>query len=322
MIHKVENPDSLSPEDRQLAGSPAPLPLYLQELEAEAIFILREVVAEFDNPVLLYSIGKDSSVILHLARKAFYPGKPPFPLLHIDSTWEFREMIAFRESFARQQLGLNVIAWINEEGQRQGINPFDHGRNYTDIMRTMPLKQALDHFQYDAAIGGGRRDEERSRAKERIFSFRDANHRWEPRQQRPEIWRSFNTWRNGSECFRVFPLSNWTELDIWQYILCEQVPVVSLYLARQRPVVQRGADLIVVDDERMRLEPQEVVEQKLVRFRTLGCYPVTGAVLSQADTVGKVVQEIQSTRQSERNGRAVDREEAAAMEKKKRQGYF
>jgi sulfate adenylyltransferase subunit 2 len=295
---------------------------HLDLLEAEAINILREVVAEFDNPALLYSIGKDSSVILHLALKAFYPGKPPFPLVHVDSTWEFREMIEFRENYARKQLGLNVIAYVNEEGRAQGINPFDHGKNYTDIMRTQPLKKALEEYRFDAAIGGGRRDEERSRSKERIFSFRDSSHRWEPREQRPELWTTYNTWRNPKECFRVFPLSNWTELDVWQYILQEQIPIVPLYLARQRPVVRRDGDLIVVDDQRMRLRDGEQPETMMVRFRTLGCYPVTGAVESNADTVEKVVYDLLTTRVSERNGRAIDREESAAMEKKKREGYF
>jgi sulfate adenylyltransferase subunit 2 len=295
---------------------------HLEELEAEAIQILREVVAEFDNPVLLYSIGKDSSVILHLARKAFWPGKPPLPLMHIDSTWEFREMIEFREDFARRELGLEVIAEINEEGRAAGINPFDHGKNYTDIMRTTPLKRGLDKYGFDCAIGGGRRDEERSRAKERIFSFRDRQHRWEPRDQRPELWNSWNAWCHPGECMRVFPLSNWTELDVWQYILQESVPIVPLYLARPRPVVRRGEDLIVVDDDRMRLEPGEVPEEKMVRFRTLGCYPVTGCIESTADTVDKIVYDLLTTRQSERCGRAVDREENAAMERKKREGYF
>jgi sulfate adenylyltransferase subunit 2 len=295
---------------------------HLQALEDEAIHILREVAAEFDNPVLLYSIGKDSSVILHLARKAFFPGKPPFPLLHIDSTWEFREMIEFREQYARRELGLDVIVRINEEGRSQNINPFDHGRNYTEIMRTTPLKAALDEFQFDAAIGGGRRDEERSRAKERVFSFRDRHHRWEPRDQRPELWNTYNTWRNPRECFRVFPLSNWTELDVWQYILLNDVPIVPLYLARKLPVVRRESDLIVVDDERMRLEDGEQPEEMMVRFRTLGCYPVTGAIESNADTVAKVIDDLLTTRHSERTGRAVDREESAAMEKKKRLGYF
>jgi sulfate adenylyltransferase subunit 2 len=295
---------------------------HLKRLEAESIHILREVAAEFENPALLYSIGKDSSVILHLARKAFFPSKPPFPLLHIDSTWEFREMIEFRERYARQELGLEVIAYVNEQGVRDGINPFDHGRVYTDIMRTQPLKKSLTEYKFDAAIGGGRRDEEKSRAKERIFSFRDRNHRWDPRNQRPELWNVFNTWMHKGESIRVFPLSNWTELDVWQYILQEQIPIVPLYFAKHRPVVRRGEDLIVVDDDRMRLEPGEEPEMMKVRFRTLGCYPVTGAVLSDAEKIEDIVYEMLTTRVSERQGRAIDRDEAAAMERKKRDGYF
>ncbi len=295
---------------------------HLQRLEAESIHILREVAAEFDNPVLLYSIGKDSSVILHLARKAFFPSKPPFPLLHIDSTWEFREMIEFREQYARQELGLEVIAYVNEQGVRDGINPFDHGRVYTDVMRTQPLKKSLTEYKFDAAIGGGRRDEEKSRAKERIFSFRDRNHRWDPRNQRPELWNVFNTWKHKGESLRVFPLSNWTELDVWQYILQERIPIVPLYFAKSRPVVRRGDDLIVVDDQRMRLETGENPEMIKVRFRTLGCYPITGAVESNADTIEDIVYEMLTTRVSERQGRAIDRDEAAAMERKKRDGYF
>ena len=295
---------------------------HLKRLEAASIHIIREVAAEFEKPVMLYSIGKDSSVILHLARKAFYPSKPPFPLLHIDSTWEFREMIEFRERYAREELGLNVIAYVNEQGVRDGINPFDHGANYTDIMRTQPLKKSLTEYAFDAAIGGGRRDEEKSRAKERVFSFRDRNHRWDPRNQRPELWKLFNTWKTPGESIRVFPLSNWTELDVWQYILQEKIPIVPLYFAKPRPVVRRGEDLIVVDDERMRLEPNEQPQMMKVRFRTLGCYPVTGAVESDAETIEDIVFEMLTTRYSERQGRAVDREETAAMERKKRDGYF
>ena len=295
---------------------------HLKRLEAESIHVLREVAAEFDRPVLLYSIGKDSSVILHLARKAFFPGKPPFPLLHIDSTWEFREMTAFRDRYARVELGLDVIVYSNEDGVREGINPFDHGRSYTDIMRTQPLKNALSEYRFDCAIGGGRRDEERSRAKERIFSFRDKSHRWDPRQQRPELWNLYNTWKHAGESMRAFPLSNWTELDVWQYILQEEIPIVPLYLAKKRPVVRREDDLIVVDDDRMRLNDSEVPEMMQVRFRTLGCYPVTGAIESDAETVEDIVHEMLTTRVSERQGRAVDREEAAAMERKKREGYF
>ncbi len=295
---------------------------HLKRLEAESIHILREVAAEFDNPVLLYSIGKDSSVILHLARKAFFPSKLPFPLMHIDSTWEFREMIDFREQYARRELGLDVIAYINEQGVRDGINPFDHGRVYTEVMRTQPLKKSLTEYKFDAAIGGGRRDEEKSRAKERIFSFRDRNHRWDPRNQRPELWNVFNTWKQAGESLRVFPLSNWTELDVWQYILQEGIPIVPLYFAKLRPVVRRGDDLIVVDDQRMRLEPGEEPVMMKVRFRTLGCYPVTGAVESDVETIEDIVYEMLTTRISERQGRAIDRDEAAAMERKKRDGYF
>lgn len=309
-------------QTRDLQGQPVAKSSHLKRLEAESIHILREVAAEFENPVLLYSIGKDSSVILHLARKAFFPAKPPFPLLHIDSTWEFREMIEFRERYARRELGLNVIAFINQEGVSEGINPFDHGRNYTDIMRTQPLKTALSELKFDAAIGGGRRDEEKSRAKERVFSFRDRNHRWDPRNQRPELWNLFNTWKNPGESLRVFPLSNWTELDVWQYILQERIPIVPLYFAKNRPVVRRGDDWIVVDDERMRFEPGEQPTMLKVRFRTLGCYPVTGAIESEAETIEDIVYEMMTTRQSERQGRAIDREEAAAMERKKREGYF
>lgn len=296
---------------------------HLRQLEAESVHILREVAESFENPVLLYSIGKDSSVMLHLARKAFYPEKPPFPLLHIDSTWEFREMIEFREEYVRKRLGLDVLVHFNEEGVRAGVNPFDYSsRIYTDIMRTQPLKQALDKYRFDAALGGGRRDEERSRAKERIFSFRDRHHRWDPKNQRPELWDLYNTWVHRGESIRVFPLSNWTELDIWQYILLENIPLVSLYLAAERPIVERNGDLIMVDDERMQLHSGESPTMRVVRFRTLGCYPVTGAVPSQADSVLGIVHELLTTRCSERQGRAIDRDEDAAMEKKKREGYF
>lgn len=296
---------------------------HLQQLEAESIHILREVAAELDNPVLLYSIGKDSSVILHLALKAFFPGKPPFPLLHIDSTWEFREMIEFRDRYVSRELGLEVIAYVNEEGVRAGVNPFDYdSKTYTDIMRTQPLKQALTQFRFDGAIGGGRRDEERSRAKERVFSFRDRHHRWDPRNQRPELWSLYNTWKRSDECLRVFPLSNWTELDVWQYIVQEHIAIVPLYFSATRPVIRRGDDLIVVDDHRMRLQSGEVPMMKDVRFRTLGCYPLTGAIESNATTVEAIVHEMLTTRYSERQGRAIDRDESAAMERKKREGYF
>lgn len=314
-------PEDLSTED--MRAIEAIDNYHLQQLEDEAIFILRETVAECENPVLLYSMGKDSSVILHLALKAFYPDKPRFPLLHIDSTWEFREMLEFRDSYARDTLGLNVIVHHNREGVEQGINPFDHGsKMYTDVMRTQPLREALTSYGFDAAIGGGRRDEEKSRAKERVFSFRDRGQRWNPRMQRPELWNLYNTWKRPGESLRVFPLSNWTELDVWQYILREQIPVVPLYFAQQRPVVKRGDDWIVVDDQRMRLEEGEQPEMKQVRFRTLGCYPVTGAVESDATSLQDIVREMRESRHSERQGRAVDKDETAAMERKKREGYF
>jgi sulfate adenylyltransferase subunit 2 len=296
---------------------------HLQHLEAESIHIIREVVAEFDNPAMLYSIGKDSSVLLHLARKAFFPGKPPFPFVHVDSTWEFHEMTEFRERYVRAELGLNVVVEINDEGRAKGMNPFDHGSKiYTDVMRTQPLKAVLSRHKFDAAIGGGRRDEERSRAKERVFSFRDEHHRWDPRNQRPELWSIYNTWKHQGESLRVFPLSNWTELDVWQYILQENIRIVPLYFAKQRPVVSRDGDLIVVDDDRMRLHDGEHPEMKMVRFRTLGCYPVTGAVESTAGTLEEILYEMMTTRHSERQGRAIDRDESGAMEKKKREGYF
>ena len=296
---------------------------HLRRLEAESIYILREVAEVFENPVLLYSLGKDSSVMLHLARKAFHTEQLPFPLLHIDSTWEFREMIEFRDHYVRKELGLKVLVHSNEEGIRTGVNPFDYSsRVYTDVMRTQPLKQALDKYRFDAALGGGRRDEERSRAKERIFSFRDRNHRWDPKNQRPELWDLYNTCVHRGESIRVFPLSNWTELDIWQYILLENIPLVPLYFAAQRPVVERGGNWILVDDSRMRLDKGEQPEMHMVRFRTLGCYPVTGAVFSQATTVLGIVHELLTTRASERQGRAIDRDEEAAMERKKREGYF
>lgn len=315
---------TLSPTSSASQDDPLTLPVtHLRQLEAESIYIFREVAETFENPVLLYSIGKDSSVLLHLMRKAFYPEKPPFPLLHIDSTWEFREMIEFRERYVRHELGLDVLVEINKEGCRQGINPFDSpSRVYTEIMRTQPLKQALTRHQFDAALGGGRRDEERSRAKERIFSFRDRNHRWDPKNQRPELWNLYNTWVHRGESIRVFPLSDWTELDVWQYILLENIPLVPLYFAAVRPVVERDGDWILVDDDRMRLRPGEVPQQRQVRFRTLGCYPVTGAVDSEAATAAEIVQELLTTRHSERRGRTIDRDEEAAMERKKREGYF
>ncbi|MBZ9936677.1 sulfate adenylyltransferase subunit CysD [Mesorhizobium sp. BR1-1-16] len=295
---------------------------HLRRLEAEAIFIMREVVANFANPVMLYSIGKDSSVMLHLAMKAFYPAKPPFSLLHIDTTWKFREMIAFRDETVRR-LGLNLTVHTNLEGKASGINPFDHGSsNYTQVMKTEALKQALDAGGYDAAFGGARRDEEKSRAKERVFSFRTTSHGWDPKNQRPELWSLYNTRIGTGETIRVFPLSNWTELDIWEYILAEQIPIVPLYLSEARPVVERGGQLIMADDERMRLKPGETPVKRRVRFRTLGCYPLTAAVESDATTIEDIVEEMLLATTSERQGRLIDHDESGSMEKKKREGYF
>jgi sulfate adenylyltransferase subunit 2 len=294
---------------------------HLQQLEAESIHILREVVAEFSNPVMLYSIGKDSAVMLHLARKAFYPAPPPFPLLHVDTTWKFREMIEFRDKMVAE-CGLELIVHVNEEGVRQKVSPFTHGALYTDIMKTEGLKQALDLYKFDAAFGGARRDEEKSRAKERIFSFRSANHRWDPKDQRPELWSLYNTRVKPGESIRVFPISNWTELDIWQYIHLEGIPIVPLYYAAVRPVVERDGMLIMVDDDRMKLLPGEVIQHKSVRFRTLGCYPLTAAVESEADTLPQIIQEMLLTRTSERQGRLIDHDQAGSMEKKKQEGYF
>lgn len=296
---------------------------HLRTLEAESIHIIREVVAEFENPVMLYSIGKDSAVMLHLARKAFYPAKPPFPLLHVDTTWKFRDMIAFRDSYVRQELGLELIVYINEEGRRAGVNPFTHGsKKHTDIMKTEALKQALDHYRFDAAFGGARRDEEKSRAKERVYSFRDRRHRWDPKNQRPELWNIYNATVDKGESIRVFPLSNWTELDVWQYVYLENIPIVPLYYAKQRPVVDRDGVWIMVDDERMPLRPGEKPQLKMVRFRTLGCYPLTGAVESQADTLPLIIQEMLLTKHSERQGRVIDFDQAGSMEEKKKEGYF
>ena len=295
---------------------------HLQQLEAESIHIIREVVAEFDNPVMLYSIGKDSAVMLHLARKAFYPAPPPFPLMHVDTTWKFREMIQFRDKMVAE-CDLNLIVHVNEEGVRQGISPFSHGSSlYTDIMKTEGLKQALSHYKFDAAFGGARRDEEKSRAKERIFSFRSANHRWDPKLQRPELWNLYNTRIKPGESIRVFPISNWTELDVWQYIHLENIPIVPLYYAAVRPVVERDGMLIMVDDDRMELKPGEKVQYKSVRFRTLGCYPLTAAVESEATTLPEIIQEMLLTRTSERQGRLIDHDSAGSMEKKKQEGYF
>jgi len=298
------------------------LSTYLRQLEAESIQIMREVVAEFRHPVMLYSIGKDSSVMLHLALKAFYPAPPPFPLLHVDTTWKFREMIAFRDRVA-QKYGLDLRVHTNQEGKAQGINPFDHGsEQYTQVMKTVALKQALDAGRFDAAFGGARRDEEKSRAKERIFSFRSAAHAWDPKNQRPELWSLYNTRVKAGESIRVFPLSNWTELDVWQYILTEAIDIVPLYFAKERPVVSRNGQWIMVDDERMRLEPGEVPEMRKVRFRTLGCYPLTAAIESDASDLESIVAEMLIARTSERQGRLIDFDAAASMEAKKREGYF
>ena len=295
---------------------------HLQRLEAEAIHIMREVVAEADNPVMLYSIGKDSSVMLRLAMKAFYPGKPPFPLLHVDTTWKFREMILFRDRMAAE-LGLDLLVHVNAEGLAMNISPIDHGSVvHTDIMKTQSLKQALDKYGFDAAFGGARRDEEKSRAKERIFSFRTAQHQWDPKNQRPELWRLYNARKHKGESMRVFPLSNWTELDVWQYIYLENIPVVPLYFAKERPVVERDGALIMVDDDRMPLKPGESPMMKKVRFRTLGCYPLTGAIESDADTLPAIIKEMLLTKKSERQGRVIDHDATASMEKKKQEGYF
>ena len=295
---------------------------HLKQLEAESIHIIREVAAEFDNPVMLYSVGKDSSVMLHLAKKAFAPGIPPFPLMHVDTTWKFKEMIEFRDYMAGK-MGMNLIVHQNPEGLEMGINPFVHGSSvHTDIMKTQGLKQALDKHGFDAAFGGARRDEEKSRAKERVYSFRDENHRWDPKNQRPELWNIYNGKINRGESIRVFPLSNWTELDIWQYIYLEDIEIPSLYLAKTRPVVERDGMLLMVDDERMEIKDGEVVEERMVRFRTLGCYPLTGAVESQATTLPEIIQEMLLTTTSERQGRAIDHDSSGSMEKKKREGYF
>jgi sulfate adenylyltransferase subunit 2 len=306
--------DSLAPS--------RPRPTDLKRLEAESIGIMREVVAEFRKPVMLYSIGKDSSVMLHLARKAFFPAKPPFPLLHIDTGWKFREMIAFRDVTARR-LGLDLLIHTNAEGKARGINPITSGSAlHTAVMKTEALKQALDRHRFDAAFGGARRDEEKSRAKERIFSLRSAEHGWNPKNQRPELWRLYNTRLRQGESMRVFPLSNWTELDVWEYIAVEEIPVVPLYFAKRRPVVKRNSILIMVDDDRLPLEPGERSETRLMRFRTLGCYPLTGAIESAATTPRDIVEELRQSRQSERQGRLIDNDEEAAMERKKREGYF
>ncbi|MGN0682875.1 MAG: sulfate adenylyltransferase subunit CysD [Oscillospiraceae bacterium] len=294
---------------------------HLDELEAEAIYIIREVAAECEKPVMLYSIGKDSSVMLHLAMKAFYPEKPPFPFLHVNTTWKFREMIEFRDRTAKK-LGIEMLEYINEDGVKQGINPFDHGSAYTDIMKTQALKQALNKYGFTAAFGGGRRDEEKSRAKERIFSFRNAAHAWDPKNQRPEMWKLYNTKINKGESIRVFPISNWTEKDIWQYIKRENIDIVPLYFAAERPVVERDGNLIMVDDERFPLREGEVPQLKSVRFRTLGCYPLTGGVESKATTLDEIIEETLSAVSSERTSRVIDNEAAGSMERRKREGYF
>ena len=294
---------------------------HLDELEAEAIYIIREVAAECEKPVMLYSIGKDSSVMLHLAMKAFYPEKPPFPFLHVNTTWKFHEMIEFRDRIAKEK-GIEMLEYINQDGVKQGINPFDHGSAYTDIMKTQALKQALDKYGFTAAFGGGRRDEEKSRAKERIFSFRNENHAWDPKNQRPEMWKLYNSRIKKGQEVRVFPLSNWTEKDIWQYIKRENIEIPSLYFAKERPVVYRDGNIIMVDDDRMKLRPGEKIQMKSIRFRTLGCYPLTGGVESTADTLDEIIDETLSAVSSERTTRVIDNEAAGSMERRKREGYF
>lgn len=296
---------------------------HLKQLEAESIHIIREVAAEFDNPVMLYSIGKDSACMLHLALKAFHPAKPPFPLMHIDTTFKFKAMTKFRDEYAAKELGLDLIVHTNEDGVKQGINPFDHGSAvHTDVMKTQGLRQALNKYRFDAAFGGARRDEEKSRAKERVFSFRDENHRWDPKNQRPELWNIYNARVKKDESIRVFPISNWTELDVWQYIHLEKIPIVPLYYSAMRPVVERDGVLIMVDDDRLPLKEGEVPMQKMIRFRTLGCYPLTGAVESDATTLPEIIQEMLLTTQSERQGRVIDYDSSGSMEEKKKEGYF
>jgi len=295
---------------------------HLKQLEAESIHIIREVAAEFSNPVMLYSVGKDSSVMVQLALKAFWPGKPPFPMMHVDTTWKFREMIDFRESYARNELGLDLIVYINEEGRQMGVSPFENSGKHTHLMKTEALKKALDKHGFDAAFGGARRDEEKSRAKERVYSFRDRYHRWDPKNQRPELWSLYNSKVNKAESIRVFPLSNWTELDVWQYIHLEQIPIVPLYFAKERPIVHRDGVMILVDDDRLTFEPGEQPEMRRVRFRTLGCYPLTGAVDSDATTLPEIIQEMLLCKTSERQGRVIDNDEEGDMEDKKKEGYF
>jgi sulfate adenylyltransferase subunit 2 len=320
MTHSAEAP---APDPRTAAKvAPRPLTAHLKRLEAESIAIIREVAAEFENPVMLYSIGKDSGVMLHLAAKAFYPSKPPFPLLHVDTTWKFRDMIRHRDTIV-EKYGVRLLVYVNEDGLKRGIGPITSGSSlHTQVMKTEALKQALDKYGFDAAFGGARRDEEKSRAKERIFSFRAAGHVWDPRNQRPELWRLYNTKIRKGESIRVFPLSNWTELDIWEYTRAENIPVVPLYFAAPRPVVNRGGMLIMRDDDRMPLQPGEKEEQRMVRFRSLGCYPLSAAVESTAATLDDIIAEMRASRTSERQGRLIDSDEAASMEKKKREGYF
>ncbi|MGV3606703.1 MAG: sulfate adenylyltransferase subunit CysD [Planctomycetaceae bacterium] len=296
---------------------------HLKQLEAESIHIIREVVAEFENPVMLYSIGKDSAVMLQLALKAFYPAKPPFPLLHVDTTWKFQDMYKLRDEYVAKELGLKLLVHVNQDGIREGINPITHGsQKHTHIMKTEGLKQALDKYKFDAAFGGARRDEEKSRAKERVYSFRDQFHRWDPKNQRPELWNLYNSRVNKGESIRVFPLSNWTELDVWQYIHLEKIPIVPLYFAKERPIVHRDGTMIMLDDDRMPLLPGEKPEMRMVRFRTLGCYPLSGAVDSTATTLPEIIQEMLLTKFSERQGRLIDHDQSGSMEKKKKEGYF
>ena len=312
-----------APKPRSDPAPPAFSLTHLKWLEAESIFIIREVAAEFERPVMLYSIGKDSAVMLHLARKAFAPAKPPFPLLHVDTTWKFREMIEFRDRYVKRELGLDLIVYTNPDGLAAGINPITHGsKKHTDVMKTQALKQALDKYRFDAAFGGARRDEEKSRAKERVFSFRDRQHRWDPKNQRPELWHLYNATIDRGESIRVFPLSNWTELDVWQYVSLERIPIVPLYFAKPRPVVERDGVLIMVDDDRLPLHPGERPQLRTVRFRTLGCYPLTGAIESEADTLPRIIQEMRRATQSERQGRVIDFDQSGSMEEKKREGYF
>ena len=295
---------------------------HLKYLEAESIHIIREVAAEFKNPVMLYSIGKDSSVMVQLALKAFHPAKPPFPLLHVDTTWKFSEMYEFRENYAKRKLGLDVLTYVNEEGRREGIDPFTHSGKHTTLMKTEALKKALNKWDFDAAFGGARRDEEKSRAKERVYSFRDSYHRWDPKNQRPELWNLYNARVNKGESIRVFPLSNWTELDVWLYIHLEKIPIVPLYYAKKRPIVERDGVMILVDDDRLKMMPGEAPCEKMVRFRTLGCYPLTGAVESNATTMPDIIQEMLLTTTSERQGRVIDNDDEGTMEDKKKEGYF